>query len=451
MHLKHLLAVLAAAALLAPAAASAVPPQEIDDIGNTTNDPTIEVDDPDGDGTITIDTSGTGGGSSSCDYTVKGRLTVRNPVIDGLDDGDPIKGVKIAVSGRSYAGIYNEWAEVMTGPDGRFTVDKHECNPRKIKVEARFESDDLRVTGSGSVGWYLLKETTSTIEPGTLDLGDEPFGGETGDQSTTQARTDAQTWMIYRKALDHTASIGFPFLNKVTAHNPATLTTGGMSATDPILQDIHIDPSDTNSIDVLLHELGHAWMYPHVSGEGCLTWTALMSGGTHAAQTSSCVAFNEGFAEFFADKLEQELNTAGQINSVEGLSTTPFNRAELEQTYGLDDLTEVSQRDVGWEGVFRVLTTGDITRQLFGLRTDTPGVVAPFSPTGCSGQPTTLDDLADALNVIGTGMDVSGVSAASLLGRADNRLSAFDSADATAYMNAIDPSKTSEPHTAYGC
>jgi hypothetical protein len=115
----------------------------------------------------------------------------------------------------------------MTGPDGRFTVDKHECNPRKIKVEARFESDDLRVTGSGSVGWYLLKETTSTIEPGTLDLGDEPFGGETGDQSTTQARTDAQTWMIYRKALDHTASIGFPFLNKVTAHNPATLTTGG--------------------------------------------------------------------------------------------------------------------------------------------------------------------------------------------------------------------------------
>ena len=48
-------------------------------------------------------------------------------------------------------------------------------------------------------------------------------------------------------------------------------------------------------------------------------------------------------------------------------------------------------------------------------------------------------------------MDTSGVSVASLLGRADNRLSAFDSADATAYMNAIDPARTSEPHTAYGC
>jgi hypothetical protein len=354
------------------------------------------------------------------------------------------------VSGRTSIGLYNEWAEVMTGPDGRFTVHKHECGDRKIKVEARFESDDLRVTSSKSVGWYLLRETSGTIAPGTLDLGDEPFGGETGDQSTTQARTDAQTWMVYRKALDYTAGIGHPFLNKVTAHNPATLTSG-LSATDPILQDIHIDPSDTNVIDTLLHELGHAFMYPHVTGEGCLTLDAMFSGDTHQADESSCVAFNEGFAEFFADKLEQELNTAGEITSTEGHSTTPFNRAELEQTDGLDDLTEVARRDVGWEGVFRVLTTSDISRQLFGLRTDKPGVVGTYSPTGCSGQPTTLGDLADALTVIGSDMDVSGVSVASFLGRADNRLSAFDSADATAYMNAIDPSKTSEPHTAYGC
>ena len=48
-------------------------------------------------------------------------------------------------------------------------------------------------------------------------------------------------------------------------------------------------------------------------------------------------------------------------------------------------------------------------------------------------------------------MDVSGVSVASFLGRADNRLSGFGAADATAYMDAIDPAKTTEPHTAYGC
>jgi hypothetical protein len=256
--------------------------------------------------------------------------------------------------------------------------------------------------------------------------------------------------MVYRKALDYTKSIGYPFLNKVTAHNPATLTTGGLSATDPILQDIHIDPSDTNSIDTLLHELAHAWTYPHVSGEGCLTFDAMLSGDTHQAQESSCVAFNEGSAEFIADKLEQELNTAGEISSTEGDSTKPMNRAKLEQTFGLDDLTEVSKQDNGWEDVLRVLTTGDITRQTFGIRTDAPGSVGTYSPTGCSGQPTTLDDLADAFNVI-NGMDVSGVSVASFLGRADNRLSAFDNADANRYMDAIDPSETSEPHTAYGC
>jgi hypothetical protein len=447
MPVKYLLATLAAAALLLPATAGAVPPQERDDIGNTTNDPTIEVDDPDGDGTITIDTSGHGSGSSSCDYTIKGRLTIRNPNVGGLRDGDPIKGVWIAVSGRSW-GTWNEWDRVRTGPDGNFTVQHHECDDRTIKVEARFEADDLRVTGSGSVGWYVLRETADAISPGTLDLGDEPFGGETGDQSTAQARIDAQTWMIYRKALDYMKSIGYPSLNKVTAHNPATLTTG-LSATDPILHDIHIDPDDTNKLDVLLHELGHAIMYPRVTGEGCLTFDAMLSGDTHQAQESSCVAFNEGFAEFFANKLEQELNDAGDLES-KGIVTTPLNRAKLEQTFGLDDLGEVAKSDKGWEDVFRVLTTSDITSQTFGIRTDDPNYVGSYTPTGCSGRPTSIDDLADALNVI-DGMDVSGVSVASFLGRADNRLSAFDSADATAYMNAIDPSATSEPHTAYGC
>ena len=43
------------------------------------------------------------------------------------------------------------------------------------------------------------------------------------------------------------------------------------------------------------------------------------------------------------------------------------------------------------------------------------------------------------------------MSVASFLGRADNRLSSFDSTDSNAYMNAINPALTSEPHTAYGC
>jgi hypothetical protein len=62
-----------------------------------------------------------------------------------------------------------------------------------------------------------------------------------------------------------------------------------------------------------------------------------------------------------------------------------------------------------------------------------------------------LGDFADALQAIGSDMDVSGVSVASFLGRADNRLGAFDSTDASIYLDAIDPAETTEPHNAYGC
>ena len=53
--LKCLLAGFAIAALLVPAAASAVPPQEVDENGNSTNDTTVEVEDENGD-TVVIDT-----------------------------------------------------------------------------------------------------------------------------------------------------------------------------------------------------------------------------------------------------------------------------------------------------------------------------------------------------------------------------------------------------------
>ena len=189
-----------------------------------------------------------------------------------------------------------------------------------------------------------------------------------------------------------------------------------------------------------------------MTGEGCLTFDAVLSGDTHDAQESSCVAFNEGFAEFFADKLEQEMNADGLISSSEPSSTTtPMDRAELSQTYGASNLTLIAGSEHGWQQAFRVLTSSDVTRHLFGSASGSPGLVSTYSGPACSGQPTTLDDLADALYVIGSDMSVSGVSVASFLGRADNRLSAFDSTDSSAYMNAINPALSSEPHTAYGC
>lgn len=466
MSSRKLTVALAAIALAAPSAASAHM-FDIDENGNTTlhqNDfPKPEGSDGGGssDGTTGIligtDVGSTiPGGSSSCTYRVEGQLVVRNPTVDGIANDAPVAGVDVKVSGRTSIGWYNEWDTVTTNSNGEFTVTKTECGNRSVKVQARFESDDLRVTSSQSKDWYQLHETAGTVSPSTIDLNQEPFGGETGDQSSTQARTDAQTWIVYQTAMDYVDDIGHPMLqNQVTVHNPATLTSGP-SAADPILHDIHIDPTDTSNIDAMLHEFMHIWAYTRVTGEGCLTWDAIISGDTHDRFEAPCVAFLEAEAQSFSEKLKQELVAAGDITPSEP-DTTPWNRAKLEQTWGVTELRfsfPTSQH--AWEQVFRVLTSDDITSHLFGWNTGVPGFATDYVNPACSGngQPVNQDDLADVMRVIGDAnnqMDVGDVSVEEVMDRAEDRLSTFDATDNLIYTDAVDPQLTSEPHHGYGC
>ena len=462
-----------AAALSGPAVASAGW-SELDDLGNSTpsgfgSAPDSAASNGGGPGTGTFTQSEAGwtipSEGDSCDWTVTGQLVVRNPTVAGLADGDPVEGVQVKVSGKASVGWYNEWETVTTDADGEFSVSHTECNDRSVKVEARFESDDddLYVTGPGSHSWYQLHETGLNA-PSEIELAVEPFGGESGEQSITQARTDAQTWIVYREALDRLADVGQPSLLDVTVHNPATLAPNGSWA-DPILHDIHIEPARTASIDTMLHELGHIWAYPREIGEGCLT-SAVMpppfgdgSFSTHDQVENPCVAFNEGFADFFSNKLEQDMNTEGLIASMESPdTTTPMNRATLNAN-GLVSLSSVATNELGWDQVFRVLTSPDITRDLFGPGFGNPGLVSTYGGPPCTGagMPVGLGDLSDALRVIGYSgdqidlQDSDDPSVAEVFDRAADRLAGFDENDAIAYLNAVDPTLESEPHDAYGC
>ena len=406
------------------------------------------------DATTTIPTT-----TSSCTYRVTGKLVVRNPRLPGMANNTPLEGVQVKVSGRSSVGIfYNEWETVTTDADGDFSVTKTECGSRKVKVQARFESDGLRVTSSQSRAWYQLHETDGTIGPSTLDLGNEPFGGESGEQFEMQAKTDAQTWVVYDMAMDHLRDIGHPMLqNTVKVHNPSTLTAPDVSAADPILHDIYIATGHRDSIDAMLHELGHIWAYPRVQGEGCLTWDAITTGGTHDQTESPCVAFNEGFAEVFGDKLELELIADGEIDS-EDSALTPWNRAKVQQDFGISELSfEFPVREDGWQQLLRILLAPDITTLLFGdAETGKPATAATYTNPACAGrgQPVGQDDLADLLRVIGDAnnqFDVGVVSAEEIMDRAEDRLATFDATDKLFYTYALDPELSSEPHGSYGC
>lgn len=467
----------AAAAMIGPTAASASW-STIDENGNTT--PAGQGSAPDEAASNGDSSSGGGGGfvqteidstvplsGGSCRWTVKGHLLVRNPTVPGISDGDPVVGVKVQVSGRSTLGAalgelgYNSWGTDITNSSGEFSVSKTECGDRRVKVEAKFESDsgDLRVLGPTSHTWWHLDDTLDEIAPSTIDLNGEPFGGESGEQRLTQAKTDAQTWILYRRAIDYLGSIGYPLLNNTTVHNPATLAPNG-SWSDPILHEIHIEPASTDSVYTMLHEFGHAWAYPREIGEGCLTNAVTKDGDTHDFQEKPCTAFNEGFADFFGDKLWQEMSAAGLIASApDSGSTTPHERAFF-QGQGLISLSRMEANEQGWDQAFRVLTSSDITRQLFGDGLGGGGYVSTYSGPICSvrlGVPTGLDDLADALAVIGDSSDKFDLQDASkpsmhdFFDRADDRLSGFDDWDATQYTDIVDPTLEREPHEAYGC
>jgi hypothetical protein len=403
--------------------------------------------------------------SDPCKWNVSGRLYVKSPTLPGIADGAPLDGVEIRVSGESSAGAligrFGTWGTTHTDANGVFSVAHTECDKRRVRVEAKFESasGDLRVLGSSSPEWYEIKETDDIQDPATLDLKGEPFGGETGDQATGQARTDAQDWVLYRTAIDYVTKLGHPFINDVTLNNPADLHVGDNSWTDPVFHGIKIAPASTNSRSVMLHELGHAFAYPRETGEDCLIAGALGPDNTHSYSEKPCVAFNEGFADYFSDQLDEELTDAGKISPATHYWGAPYTRAHLVSE-GLLSLDDAAHNELGFDQAFRVLTQPDIAHELFGdgigagYWADDLGhytgssCASPAAPKGLDGLDTALTVLGDSGDQFASG---SAPTIEDVFDRADDRLSKFDHYDADAYTRIADPDDDVEPHLLYAC
>jgi hypothetical protein len=446
---------LAAVALLTPAGALA---------GWSSHDPDTDNTEPAGYGSAPGQPHNQSS-SDPCKWTVSGRLYVRNPTLAGIPDGAPLDGVEIKVSGESslgsVAGIFGTWGTTHTDANGEFSLAHIECDKRRVRVEARFKSasGDLRVLGSSSPEWYLLKDTNELQDVSTIDLKGEPFGGETGDQATGQARTDAQDWVLYRNAIDYADSLGYSFLNDVTLNNPASLTVGDNSWTDPVFHGIKIAPKSTNSRWTMLHELGHAWAYPRETGEDCLIGGALGPDNTHSGSEKPCVAFNEGFADFFASRMDEELTAAGLISPANPSWSGSYARAGLVSE-GVLNLDDAAHNEMGYDQAFRMLTQADIAHELLGdglgpaYWADDLGL---YAGTNCASSvaPRGLDTLATALKVVGSDddqFDAQGIrTIGDLFERADERLSKFDDWDATFSEDLVDPASDTEPHELYAC
>lgn len=414
-----------------------------------------------------------GDAQASCAWTIKGKLEVDHRLAELASkyDKSALAGVEVKVSAKEKVlgvwGTWNAWPTVRTRSDGAFTVSNTKnCDGRRFKVEVKFADDDLEVRHEHStssitkVKWYtIVDEDSGEHAAGTTDFGTKTFKSSGAhDLNDDEAWSHADIWVLYKKAIAVAASYGssYAFSGQVKVkypHNSDVVSDSReASYCNPTTKVIYIFRSndrkeDHFNVDSLLHELGHKWAYDHTSGEICLTETLLVNGDTHGLVGDSCVAFHEGWAEFFADEMERAI--------VGGTKNLPYSRPKLNAGVDGTPLTSESlmqRHDMGWWSVFHTLSTALLHKYEFGTKTSgtpTPKIAAKsLIPLGCSSPDISFKEVMSVFLPGGTytkNLSRGETTIEGFLERAAGRLSGLSDAQGETIEKLVNPASTVEP------
>lgn len=310
----------------------------------------------------------------ACQWDFFGTLAL-TPELQGLKNkyGDEVKleGVTVRIAGRKkVAGIwgnYLPWGDVKTDANGYFRLKiKKACGERKFRVRIRFQESNLEVrhkratSSTTKVKWHDIY-TDVTRSKIRWNFGTLKFQqGKKGPLGEFEPRRHGQIWTVYRDAMKWLNAQGkhHRFKGKVKVkypHNGITGDAAEASYVNPTTKVIYIvknSKKDQFDTKTLLHELGHKWAYDHSNGEFCLTTELLLTGNTHGTVDSSCVAFHEGFAEYFADEMLRVLQYRGP-------RIRPNSRSYMKSGgyWGVPvtNLDRMQRTDEGWRTFFHIL------------------------------------------------------------------------------------------------
>lgn len=410
---------------------------------------------------------------ADCDWTVKGKLQVDHdlPGLPGTYDKSALGNVEIKVSAKEKVfgtwGTWNAWPTVRTDSAGAFTVrNTKNCDGRRFKVEVRFKDSELEVrheTSTSSVEkvkWYtIVDETSGEHAAGTTDLGTKTFAS-TGahDLDDAEARAHADIWFVYKKAIAKAASYGsdYAFTTQIKVKYPHNSAVANDSAeasyANPTTKVIYIFRSndgtqDHKDVGTLLHEMGHIWAYNHSSGEICLTESLVMTQNTHDLVDDHCVAFHEGWAEFFSNEMTRALFGGDKL--------LPHGRPRLNAGLNGVALTSKSlmqRHDGGWWSVFHTLSTPSLHKYDFG----TPGGTTPAGsiavksvlPFGCTSPDISFKEVMSVFNPGGSytaKISRGETTIEGFLNRAAARLTDLSEDDAETIETLVDPASSVQP------
>lgn len=417
---------------------------------------------------------------TKCTFTIRGILKVKHDRLGELEEKygeSALKNVKVKISAKKKRrASWSKWGKTTTNLDdveGGFRLSKRKsCKDRYIRVQVKFQSDDLEIrhkrssSSATKVKWYTVYESEGKHEPGTIQLGELVFreGGE-NDLGDFEARSHAELWVLYNKVFSKLRSMGsdLAFKDKVKVkypHDSFVLPDAReASYANPVNHVIYIIKNsvyDDFSTGTLLHELMHIWAYQHTRGELGLALELIKNGTTHGTVDKTWVAFHEGFAEYAKDKLKEILFKKG--------SRLPYNRDAL--TWGipigasessrdvLENLNDIQHNDEGWRSALHLLTTKNLYLYDFKepntgtMPTDTYIVKKSFVKKAKCAQP----NIAFS-DVLGVFLSKSGyknitkkeMNVEDFFARASGIIEGFDEEVKEKYLKLLDPNRTVQP------
>jgi hypothetical protein len=309
-----------------------------------------------------------------------------------------LEGIEVKISAKArYSPTWTKWSTVSTKADGSFSLDIDKPNSvRKFKIQFRFKNDDLEIRhgNSGSsttkVKWYTAYERDKWWDPGTIDLPTFYFRSGAGyDRGDWEVRRHAEIWAVATLGMQCLERLGsrYAFSSKLKIKYPhddeSPLWDVTSSYANPINGVIYLyknGSDDHFNVESIFHEMGHMWLYQNNAdfggSETALVAALLLTHETHGFQDAP-VAFNEGFAQFFADHLMAGTFPPGRIVSLtEGSespdpdevhsSPHPYNRDQLNEGVGapgsagsdvISSLSLMETHDAGWWSFLNILTT----------------------------------------------------------------------------------------------
>ncbi|MDZ7291773.1 MAG: hypothetical protein ONB44_16175 [candidate division KSB1 bacterium] len=405
--------------------------------------------------------------TEDCKWTVKGKVLVEHQLGElktKFGDKSALKGIEVKISAKSKVGpvwgTYDSWGTVRTDANGFFSISKEKgCGDRRFKIEVKFQDDDLEVRHEHStsniltdVKWYTVVDDAERSAD-VIDFGEIVFkAGGIHDRGNLEARKHADIWKLEQMVIEHMKGMGeeFAFKTQVKIKHPhnSDVVNDDREASycNPTTKVIYIFEKHFNTSKIL-HETGHLWAYNHMSGEICLTEGLLQTGDTHGLVNDHCVAFGEGFAEWWKDKMMEELFGKDPV--------LPFSREHLISTLKLTGTTLMQRHDMGWLSVFHTLSTEDIHKYDFG-ESHPSGSFSTFItlknavPLGCTSPKIGFQKILNVFNEHSAQgypkkLSRDETTIAAFLARAEAVLDKMTPEHHEMYTQLVDPSKNSQP------